>query len=275
MELNIDVLTNQIGYKIKDSRLYFNNKLITQMCIPEGITKIGKSCFSDILNLEKIVLPESLLVIDSSAFESCDDLKEVVFNKNLEIIFDSAFLYTSLENVVLPENLKYIGKNSFAYIKNLKSVEFLGKDTIIESRAFMGDFKLKNIKLPENLKTIKLNTFFNCASLEEITLKNVKEIQSHAFFNNINLKKIVFPSTLTYFHPNFLDINNAYLPSASEFGKNTYTDKKVEIINMSDIDSENFSANPRIILKNCSLDVLIETGKSFKEINNIVKDIER
>lgn len=274
MELSINVLTNQIGYKIKDNRLYFNNKLVTQMCIPEGITKIGKSCFADILNLEKIVLPESLLIIDSSAFENCKDLKEVVFNKNLEIIKDYAFSYTSLENVVLPENLKYIGE-TFAYINNLKSVEFLGKDTIIESRAFMGDFKLKNIKLPENLKVIKLNTFFNCASLEEITLKNVEEIQSHAFFNNINLKKMVFPSTLTYFNPDFLDVNNAYLPSTSDFGKNTYTDKKVEIINMSDIISENFSTNPRIILKDCSLDALIETGKSFKEINKITKDIER
>ncbi len=273
MELNVNILTNQIGYKLKDGRLYFNNKLVTQMCIPEGVTKIGKNCFSDILNLEKIVLPESLLIIDSSAFENCCDLKEVIFNKSLEIIFDSAFLYTSLENVVLPENLKYIGENSFAYIDNLKSVEFLGKDTVIESKAFMCDLKLKNVNLPDNLKTIKLNTFFNCISLEEITLKNVEEIQSHAFFNNINLKKMIFSSNLTCCNPNFLGINNAYLPK--EIENNMYKNKKVEIINTSDIISKNFSTNPRVIFKDYSLDSLLKTGKSFKEINKITKNIER
>lgn len=70
---------------------------LTSVTIPEGVTTIGASAFSD-LQLEELDLPESLKTIGSFAFYGCT-LTEVTIPANVEFIGTAAFGYTWLEEV--------------------------------------------------------------------------------------------------------------------------------------------------------------------------------
>lgn len=75
-----------------------------------------------------------------------------------------ASLSNEIENVVIEEGITTLGNNLFANCKNLKSVE-----------------------IPDSLLKVNFNVFFGCASLEEINLKLVENVDVSAFNNCTNL----------------------------------------------------------------------------------------
>lgn len=64
------------GY-IKTSKLYLNNKLITELMIPEGVTKISYSAFHGCTSITKVVIPTSVIQIDKDAFRACTAITDI------------------------------------------------------------------------------------------------------------------------------------------------------------------------------------------------------
>ena len=103
--------------------LYLNNELVTNLTIPDGVTKIGKGAFAYYTNLKTITIPSSVTVIGASAFEDCGNLKSVTISDGVNTIGDGAFYGCSaLESVTIPNSVTKIGASAFQYCTRLGSV---------------------------------------------------------------------------------------------------------------------------------------------------------
>ena len=101
-----DYSTTPAGY-IKISKLYLNNKLITELIIPEGVTRIPYSAFHGCTSITKVVIPTSVIQIDKDAFRDCTAITDVwytgsqnesnniKFNDNNSRLIDATWHYDS------------------------------------------------------------------------------------------------------------------------------------------------------------------------------------
>ncbi len=95
--------------------------------IEADLTTIGAECFSGCYDLTEIVLPNSITKIEYLCFNHCKSLKVIHLPENLEIIRYKAFMdCESLEEIVIPASVKVIENRAFWYCKSLKKVTFLG-----------------------------------------------------------------------------------------------------------------------------------------------------
>ena len=84
--LAIDMNSNPISYS---HNLYINNKLLTDLIIPEGITYISN--FAQCTSLVSVTISNSVTSIGGSAFSGCKNMETVVFGSGVETIGESAF----------------------------------------------------------------------------------------------------------------------------------------------------------------------------------------
>ena len=126
----------------------------TSLIIPDCITEIDFSAFSDCCTMKKFVIGNSVKTIRSGAFEFCLSLENLTFGNSVEIIEDNAFFdCMSLKSVVIPASVKEIGWCAFADCQDLTSV-------------FISD----------SVKKIADDAFERCDSLSEETKKKLSEI---------------------------------------------------------------------------------------------------
>ena len=63
--------------------LYLNGELVTDLIVPEGVTKIGAHAFEGYEKLNSVVLPKGIDAIFKSAFRGCSNLKSINFPDSL------------------------------------------------------------------------------------------------------------------------------------------------------------------------------------------------
>ena len=129
--------------------LYLNGTLVTNLVIPEGVTKIGSKAFMGCTSLTNITIPNSVKTIGNDAFRGC----------------------TSLKNVVIPNSVEYISWRAFQNCTSLESVTLGNSLNYIYGNAFQGCSALKNIVIPASVETIGPNAFSNCTSLTSVTFE--------------------------------------------------------------------------------------------------------
>ena len=79
------------GHTYKIGREVFRNTGIVSVIIPESVTAIGNSAFSNCQNLTNVIIPESVTAIGNSAFSGCSNLTSVVIGENVSTIGSRAF----------------------------------------------------------------------------------------------------------------------------------------------------------------------------------------
>lgn len=109
--------------------LYLNNTLITDLVVPDGVTKINDCVFGGYDKLKSVTLPDSVTSIGSSAFNSCYSLEFVDFGNSVTKImysaFDSCF---SLKDIIVPTKLTSIDSFAFDDCYDLSNVFYLGSE---------------------------------------------------------------------------------------------------------------------------------------------------
>ena len=99
----------------------------------EKNVKLGSHCMDGFNKLKKVVLPEGITEIGESAFSNCEALEEINIPEGVTTIGDSAFSWVgALKNVRLPESVKSIGEYAFDCF-NLKEI------TILNPKCEIGD----------------------------------------------------------------------------------------------------------------------------------------
>ena len=178
----------------------FRNTRITELYIPDSVTKLGDNSFSfsdnysnDLPPLTKVSLP-SELQSTSSPFYGQKNLKEVELRGNWKTIPSWLFSGTGIEKLVIPEGVTEIGADAFSG-SSLKEVVLPKTLTKIGNSAFSGT-QLTKLTLPEGVTEIGANAFSG-SSLKEVVLPStLTQIGSYAF-NGTQLRDITLPTSVT------------------------------------------------------------------------------
>ena len=119
--MNIPHQNNRWG---KIVNLYIDNKLVTNLVIPDGITEIGEQ-FMYCESIKKVTIPLSVTSIGNNAFIGCVSLSSIKIPDSVTSIGSNAFYgCTSLKSITIPDSVITIGGNAFEKCSNLKSVTF-------------------------------------------------------------------------------------------------------------------------------------------------------
>ena len=202
--------------------LYINNELVTNLVIPNTVTKINNFTFYNCDSLTSITIPNSVTSIGNSAFSGCDELTSITIPSSVTSIGNSAFSgCDSLVSVAIPNSVTSIGSCAFENCKSLTNISIPNSITIIENSVFKYCSSLTNITIPNSVTCIDSYAFFACNDLnisfeegsacksiegcafawcgfESITIPNsVTSIGSGAFEYCLSLKKITIPASAT------------------------------------------------------------------------------
>lgn len=176
-----------------EATLFLRNKELTEVVIPDDITKIGKYTFyyipiSSVIipnsvkeigdsafcgsSISNVVIPDSVSKIGNEAFSWCKNLSSIFLGKNLKYIGEYAFRGGALMELTIPNTLTHIGKNAFSGCDNLTSVTIPNSVTHIGKSAFSGCKGLTSITIPNSVTHIGGGAFDYCDGLTSVTIPN-------------------------------------------------------------------------------------------------------
>lgn len=129
------------------SKLYIDGELVTELKIPDTITKINSYAFFAALSFDKVLIPNTVTEIGEGAF-SGSYVKSITFPKSLKEVKDDAFSYCEyLENVIFQSPISKIGDRSFSRCPKLKEITIPAAVDSIGAYAFRGDTCLVKVNV--------------------------------------------------------------------------------------------------------------------------------
>ena len=178
---------------------YPQGKNYTENAIPDSVTSIGDSAFSNHKKITSITIPDNITSIGAYAFNDCSSLVSAHIGNNVINIGNSAFASCeSLSSVVIPDSVVELGSSVFSNCSGLSSVKIGNGVTSINDRAFNSCSNLKSIEIPDNVINIGAYAFSKCVRLETAKIgSGVENIASEAFYNCGSLKSIEIPDSVT------------------------------------------------------------------------------
>ena len=180
--------------------LYINGEPLTELVIPDGVTRIGKSAFcrlSSLTRLEiptsvtsigdeafaycaltKVFIPRSVTSIGNWVFMGCDRLVSIIIDKH-NSVYDSrkncnAIVSTKENKIIagckatqIPQSVLEIGDNAFEDCDLLK-IKFPNSLVKIGNEAFKSCAGLSQVFIPNNISHIASGCFSGCKRLSSI-----------------------------------------------------------------------------------------------------------
>lgn len=169
------------------------------MQLPEGLMDIPAMCFMNCESLNEIKLPTTIKHIGEGAFYR-SKIKRINFPDGLLSIGNAAFYSSDLEEVLLPAScLDFSGTHQFALNHRLKKINLPYGVNVIPNCFVYNDINLLEFDIPSTIDIIGADALSACMALSEISLsEGLNDIESNAFWYCSSLKRLVFPSSLTY-----------------------------------------------------------------------------
>ena len=199
---------------------FYNCKSLTNLTLPNSISKIGLNAFFGCDNLNYNIFDNGLYLGNTNneylVFVKTKQitLTDIQINEKTKIINSYAFNNCeNLENILIPENsVISIGDRAFAGCSKITSIVLSSSDiqsgagvlklpnSIVElgNGVFAGCLSLRTATLPNSISVIGERLFYGCSSLESMELSNgVIEIGTDAFNGCTNLKSIKVYNSVT------------------------------------------------------------------------------
>ena len=129
---------------------YLNGQPITEVTIPESVTKINTYSLAGLNLLTSVTIPDWVTDIGYYAFLSCK----------------------LLSSVVIGNGVKSIGSDAFSGCTSLSSVTIGNSVTEIRGSAFSNCTSLQEITIPVNVTDIQSEAFSGCTGLQSIYIYN-------------------------------------------------------------------------------------------------------
>ena len=209
--------------------LYINNTLVTELEIPNTVTKIKAYAFSGCSRLTSVEIPDSVTSIGGSAFRACTGLTSVVIGNGVTSIGSYAFYgCSSLTSIEMPDSVTNIGEAAFALCSSLTTVKYMGDiagwcnisfgGVEANPMYYAGELYINNtlvteLEIPNTVTEIKAYAFYGCDSLT--TVKYMGDIASwcaiefgnfyanpmcyagELYINNTLITKLEIPNAVT------------------------------------------------------------------------------
>ena len=172
--------------KNKTELLWFPVAYQGHYAIPDGVTAISSSVFSNCIYLTGVTLPDSITSIGYFAFSGCTGLTSMVLPKGITEIKSKTFEYCSnLQEITLPDGITSIGSSAFYYCTSLVHINIPDSTTEINDSAFYHCESLPSIMFPSNLNSIGSYAFEWCYSMEYMFFRgNAPSIGTEAFYGD-------------------------------------------------------------------------------------------
>lgn len=153
----------------RNGKLYVNGALVTDLVIPDGVTKILANAFYGCSSIMSVTMPSGVTEIGNSAFYDCEGITTVTFSDHITYIGASAFGgCRALSSVALPASLEGIAAGAFSRCVALSSVTFREGITEIGARAFSDCKSLRSIELPEGIDEMGIALLTGCDALTAV-----------------------------------------------------------------------------------------------------------
>ena len=214
------------GHTVKqiDTGALSDNRIITSVTIPNGVTTIGFSAFNGCIKLEKIKFSSNLDTVCENAFNNTKwfnnqsnglvyvgkvaykykgDMPrntKITVKSDTVSISESAFKdCANLTDILIPSSVKHIDKYAFYNCQGLTKLNFNDGIERIENDAFGSCEKLTSVNFSETLKSIGAFAFVECKKLSEITIpQSVTSVGEYAFSGCENLASVTVSDDLPY-----------------------------------------------------------------------------
>ncbi len=209
------------GFSKEDALYWINlDRNQKEITIPEGISKIPESFFSNRIIIEQVTMPGSIKEISRYVFDGCTGLKKVFLSDGIEKIEIGAFRgCVSLDSIWFPDSIISI-QGAFDECTSLSSIRIPNTLETLESYVFLDCDNLTYIEAPCHLirsftsfvnpvvkgtfvvtsgitSYIPASAFANCIELENVIISDtITEIGSCAFQNCTSLKNIIIPDSV-------------------------------------------------------------------------------
>ena len=214
--------------------LYLNGELITNLVIPDGVTKIGDYAFFGCYNITSVEIPSSVTSIGEHAFYGCSNLRSIEIPDSVRSIGDYA-LSGCFVSITIPNSVTSMGYDVFYGCYKL--VEVINKSSLPITTSEFGEYgdileihngatKIVNqngylfytyegvnyllgyvgtdtaLTLPAKYNgqsyEIYQNAFDGCTSITSITIPDgVTSIGEHVFYGCSSLEEITIPNSVT------------------------------------------------------------------------------
>ena len=215
--------------------LYLDNKLVTDLEIPDCVPSIADYAFRGCTSLTSVIIPNSVKDIGNYAFQDCSGLTSVTIPNSITSIGSNTFDGCSgLTSVTIPNSVTSIGSNAFNGCTGLNQVHisdmkawcnikfnsvtdnplyyahnlYLGDELVTDLEipdgvtsigyALSGCSSLTSVAIPNSLKDIGDYSFSGCSGLTSVTFPNsVRSIGRYAFNGCNSLTSLTFPNSVT------------------------------------------------------------------------------
>ena len=161
--------------------------------IPDNVTSIARSAFSDCTTLTSLIISNSVTNIEGAAFYGCSALTSVIIGNNVASIEEYAFSgCTNLASIITPNSIMsvgeyafnntlwydnqpdgcvYIGKALYKYKGSMPAfttIEIQGGTVSITGSAFYDYTNLASVIIPGSVTSIGNYAFYGCVGLISI-----------------------------------------------------------------------------------------------------------
>ncbi len=147
----------------KDGKMLIeiNNKEVTHLTIPDGVTGLGRSAFLGCKALQSIDIPNSVTEINEWAFLGCSALQSI------NVSADNPN-YTSVDGVLYDKGLRTIIK--FPCKKDMTGYRIPDSVINIGYKTFGGCKTIQNFDIPYSVAKIGPGAFERCIALQSINV---------------------------------------------------------------------------------------------------------
>ena len=194
------------------TRAFSGNGKLTEVVIPEGITRLGNAAFSSCRKLTSVTLPNSLVQLGENPFVNCGKLTEFRLSpEHPALAVESGMLSNHAEQTLIcclpaleendctvPEGILTIGCDAFSGCSTLSAITLPDSLTVIGDRAFAACTSLTALELPASLKTIGEEAFRSCSALTQLHIPDGLAVIAPGTFRGCSgLTDIRLPDGLT------------------------------------------------------------------------------
>ena len=140
--------------------------------IPNSVTSIGNSAFSECSGLTSVIIPNSVTTIGDAAFCNCSDLTSVDIPNSVTSIRSLTFSGCSgLTSITIPSSIVSIDWAAFSGCSGLTSITIPNSVTSIADYVFSSCSSLPSVVIPSSVTSIGIEAFSGCIALTSLVVE--------------------------------------------------------------------------------------------------------